>query len=176
MKPPLLIVIDIQKEYTTAGRPFYLEGIGPSLEKANQVLKHARQKKWPVLHVQHIQATGIFSIAEGYEGFVPGFEPLPGEELAVKSNYSSYSSPEFVKSVATYHDRPFVVIGYGSTMCCLSTIVEGYHRGHKYVLASDASWSKRSGNLSEGDRHLHAIETLRIFCDVLTAKEILEAY
>lgn len=40
---PVLVVIDIQKEYTTPGRSFHLETAGPSLERAGRVLDHARR-------------------------------------------------------------------------------------------------------------------------------------
>ena len=50
---PLLIAIEIQREYTTKGRPYFMEGIDESLENCRKVLTHAREKNWTVAHVRH---------------------------------------------------------------------------------------------------------------------------
>lgn len=42
----ILVLIDIQKEYVTPGRPFYLSGIEPSLENSRQLLEFARKNDW----------------------------------------------------------------------------------------------------------------------------------
>lgn len=174
MKKPILVVIDIQKEYNTPGRPFFLKGIAPSLEKAGRLLTHAREHQWKIIHVQHLQEGSIFNDPDGYGDFIDGFHPLPGEEHVIKNNFSSYSSEKFIQLTHDISDQRLIVIGYGSTMCCLSTIIDGYHRGHKYVFVHDASWSKSGGELTEESRHLHATETLRTFSDVQTTDQIVQ--
>ena len=54
--PPLLIAIDIQREYTPVGRPYYINGVEPSVENCRRILSHARDQRWPVAHVRHVQA------------------------------------------------------------------------------------------------------------------------
>ena len=79
-----LIVIDIQKEYITPGRPFYLNGIQENLENAKKVLKFCRAKSdWSIAHVQHFRQEDDAAIFNRHQpefsGFVEGFEPLKGE-------------------------------------------------------------------------------------------------
>jgi ureidoacrylate peracid hydrolase len=55
-----LVLVDIQREYTTSGRPFHLRGIAPSLANCRLILEHARHLSWPVMHVQHVQEGPVF--------------------------------------------------------------------------------------------------------------------
>lgn len=166
-----LVVIDIQREYTTPGRRFHIQSIGPSLRNAYSMLRFARSQGWPIVHVQHLQDGEIFNRASHYADFVDGFVPERGETLAVKGNYSSFSSPEFTRFAAEHADREFVVVGYGTTMCCLSTIVDGYHRGYKFALVEDACAARAVGQLSEAAMHTHAVATLGPFARVTTSEQ-----
>ena len=169
-----LVVVDIQKEYTTPGRPFYLEQAGPSLKKAKEVLEAARRQGWPIVHVKHLQDGDRFNPKSPLSDYVEEFRPLPGEREVVKGNFSSYSSPEFARIVASAPEREYVVIGYGSTMCCLSTIVDGYHRGQRFVFVRDASSAKKTVSMDELSAHRAAVDILSIYSKVVTAAELFE--
>lgn len=169
-----LVVIDIQREYTIPGRKFNISSIGPSLDKAYAMLQFARSEHWPIVHVQHLQDGEIFNRNSDTSDFVDGFVPEKGETHAVKGNYSSYSSPEFVKFVEAHPDHELVVIGYGTTMCCLSTIVDGYHRGHRFALVEDACGARAARGHSEASMHAHAVAILEPFARVTdTAQEMV---
>jgi ureidoacrylate peracid hydrolase len=162
----VLVVIDIQKEYVTEGRAFHIKGIEKSLMAAHKMLTYARSESWPIVHVQHIQDSGIFSLKEGFAGFVPEFEPRAGESVIVKNNFSCYSASAYQDFVAQFPGAELVVIGYGSTMCCLSTIIEGYHRGHQYVFMAEASNAKATSAGSEAETHRFAVDIIRTFAKV----------
>ena len=53
MAKNVLILIDIQQEYNTEDRPFYLHGIKPSLENCRRMLQFARDNDWEIIHIQH---------------------------------------------------------------------------------------------------------------------------
>ncbi len=59
-----LVVIDVQREYSTPGRPFFLKGIDSSLENIRKILKGARQAEIPVIHVQHLQEGRYFRLTK----------------------------------------------------------------------------------------------------------------
>lgn len=158
-----LIVIDIQREYIAPGRAFQIQGIGPSLKNAYAMLRFARTQDWPIVHVQHQQDGDLFNPAADTTDFIDGFVPEAGEVLAVKGNYSAFSSPAFAKFAAEHPDHEFVVIGYGTTMCCLSTIVDGYHKGYRFALVEDACAARSAGKLSEAAMHEHAVAILGPF-------------
>jgi nicotinamidase-related amidase len=166
---PILVVIDIQKEYVTEGRPYFIAGIGPSLERAKGVLSAARADGWDVVHVRHLQDGDVFGRDSAYSGFVAGFEPRKGEAEIVKGDYSCYSAPEFARLMKDNLARPVYVIGYGSTKCCLATIVDGYHRGQKFFYVADASNAKRSERFDEKSLHAHATDILKSYCTVVAS-------
>jgi nicotinamidase-related amidase len=168
----VLVVIDIQREYVTEGRAFHLKGIAPSLENAGRVLAKAREDGWDIVHVRHLQAGEIFNPESEYSGFVTGFEPIAGELSVVKSNFSSFSSPEFASVMERYKGLEIFVVGYGSTMCCLSTIIEGYHRGHRMVFVADASLAKSTARFDEASTHAYATDILATFSRITTATEV----
>lgn len=161
-----LIVIDIQREYTIPGRTFHIKSIGASLNQAYTMLQFARMEGWPIVHVQHLQDGEIFNPASDTSDFVDGFAPEPGEVHAIKGNFSSFSSPAFCKFIEAHADHEFVVVGYGTTMCCLSTIVDGYHRGYRFALVEDACAARSVRDHSEISMHRHATAILEPFARI----------
>jgi ureidoacrylate peracid hydrolase len=170
---PALVCIDIQKEYETEGRPFFIRGIEESLKNAKRVLEHARQRKWTIYHVRHERDGEPFQKGSPLAGFVVGFEPRAGELEIVKGDFSCYSAPEFARRLQEHLLEEVVVIGYGSTKCCMGTIVDGYHRGQKFVYVADASNAKRTEAFDERSLHDHATEILKSFARVTTTDELL---
>jgi ureidoacrylate peracid hydrolase len=166
-----LVVVDIQREYIAPGRKFQIQGIGPSLKNAYAMLRFARTQDWPIVHVQHQQDGDIFNRHADTTDFIDGFVPEANEVLAVKGNYSSFSSPAFVQFAADHPDHEFIVIGYGTTMCCLSTIVDGYHRDYRFALVEDACAARSVGELSEASMHEHAVAILGPFARITQTEE-----
>ena len=162
----LLVVIDIQKEYQAAGRAYHITGVEASLANAERVLAHARKSGWPVVHVKHLQDGDLFGRTSPFSEYIAGFEPLAGEARYVKGDYSCYSNPEFAQRLKRHLPDEVVVIGYGSTKCCLATIVDGYHRGQKFLFVADASAAKRSEAFDESSLHAHATDILAGYCQL----------
>jgi ureidoacrylate peracid hydrolase len=167
-----LVVIDVQREYNTPGRLFCLKGIEKSLAKIQEVLKGARSAGIPIIHVRHLQDGNIFSRQDSHSEFIEGFEPLPGETYVEKSDYSSFSSPAFCNHLEKIRDHEILVVGYGSTMCCLSTIIDGYHRGYKFVFVHDASLAKATAQQDELSLHVVMTEVMAIYAQVKTSHEV----
>jgi ureidoacrylate peracid hydrolase len=175
MRQKVLVVVDIQREYVTEGRPFCIRSIGPSLENAGRVLAAARERGWPVYHVRHLQSGAIFNPESEHSGFVEGFEPRAGEREIHKGDFSCYSAPDFSVIMRQHAARgdEIVIIGYGSTMCCLSTIIDGYHRGQQLTFVQDASSAKASARFGEEDLHERAQDVIGTYARVVTTRELL---
>jgi ureidoacrylate peracid hydrolase len=174
MRTPILINIDIQREYTTPGRPFHLAGIEASLRNCRRLLRHARTNRWPVMHVRHVQTTGhLFGEGMEFSRFVEGFEPLPNEPVFTKSNLSCYSDEGFRRMMDGAHQDQVFVAGYNSLMCCLSTLVDAFHRGHRLHYVADASLARATRCADEAEAHRHATEILSIYADIVTTDEVL---
>ena len=172
----LLVLIDIQKEYVTSGRPYCIKTIAESLENSRSVLNWARsQSDWIIVHVEHRQAGDVFGNNNPLSDFISGFEPLEGERVFRKSDYSSFSNLDFATFVSDPKIDRRVVVGYGSTKCCLATIMDGYSRGQKWTLLSDASRAISEENFSEGNLHDVATQILKSFCEVYDTKSLLKS-
>src|SRR3954454_24591524 len=171
---PILINIDIQREYTTPGRPFYLNGIEPSLANCRRLLAHARRHRWPVIHVRHLQNRGhLFDEEMEFSRFVEGFEPLASEPVFTKAKLSCYSDDGFARMMeSAYHDQVYVA-GYNSLMCCLSTLVEAFHRGHRLNYVADASLARATKHADEQVAHRHATDILSIYANVVATDQVL---
>lgn len=170
---PLLIVIDVQREYTTPGRPFYLNGIEESLENCRRVLAHARTMSWPIAHIRHVQDGQLFNGSMPFSRFVEGFEPLPAEMVFTKHNFSCYSNDEFSRLMRSTNGERIYVIGYNSLMCCLSTIVAAFHEGHRMTFVADSSLARSTKSGNEAEAHRYATDIISIYADLATTDEVL---
>ena len=175
MPQPTLVLIDIQKEYFTKGRPFYLNGGADSLENARTLLALARKNNWNIIHVQHLNDGEYFPRGGETSQFVEGFEPQENEDLVVKSALSAYSNPQFKDLIEANKQQEIYVVGYGSTMCCLATIITGVSNGHKLTFVKDASWAKKPNDaLEERPTHEVMSAVLAIHSKVTTTQEIID--
>lgn len=171
---PVLVIVDAQKEYVTPGRPFCLETIGPSLENLGRLLNHARSKGWKIIHVRHEQNAECFTYGSPYGEFIDGLEPGPGEESVAKSNFSCFSSRDFQALMEKFRHEDIYVCGYGTTMCCLSTMIDAHHRGYDFTFVKDATCAKRTARFGEQDMKEHIIDIMAAFGRQITTDEMLQ--
>lgn len=169
----IILAIDIQNEYITEGRPFNIKSIAKSLDNARGIIEAARKKNIPVWHVKHQQDKNVFIKDSSLSDFIDGFEPLTNERLFVKDMYSCFSSKEFVSAVADESPEEIIIIGYGTSMCCTCTIIDGIHRGYKFTLVEDASASRSFTHATEAEMHRSAINILKQYAKIISANELI---
>lgn len=179
----ILILIDIQKEYTTEGRTFYLKGIESSLKQCSEMLQHARSNAWDIVHIQHSNQgkEGVTRFIPGteYFNFVDGFEPNNDEHHFVKTDFSCYSSVDFSNYIdrlmAENEDKAVYVAGYNSVMCCLSTLEEARRRKHKLTFIQDASYALALPNTTEAVTHDLMLELYKAkgLANIISSRDIL---
>lgn len=178
----ILVVIDIQKEYITPGRPYYLHGIDPSLEKCTEVLAFARKHNWDIIHIQHSNGDNApkFNPTNEYFDFVAEFTPRANEKHFVKDDFSCYSSAEFLDFMQAAYTSAEVntyIIGYNSVMCCLSTLEEARCRKHKMFFVQDASYAKSIEDRDEATMHktMVGIYKAKGLATVISTEDLLGA-
>lgn len=169
----VLLVIDIQKEYATKGRPFHINGIEQSLANAILVLDHARKNNWEIIHIKHLQDGNIFNVNHNESNYIEGFKPMDNEKEFIKRNFSCFSNPDFAIYCEQFKASKIHVIGYNSRMCVLSTIIEGYHRGHYFALVKDASNAKSDDERTEEVMHSTMVSVLSVFADILSTNDLI---
>ena len=171
---PVLVLVDIQKEYIAKGRPFYLETITESLDNIRKLLVHGRQKGWKIVHMAHNQNAETFHYDSEFSDFIEGFEPIEGELSFKKSDFSCFSCPEFQAFIDKIRHEDIFLAGYGATMCCLSTIIDAHHRGYDINFVTDATCAKKSARYGEQDLKEHIIDIADAFTgSLVTTKEVL---
>ena len=87
--------------------------------------------------------------------------------------YSCFSSKEFAEKIAKESPEEIIVMGYGSSMCCTCTIIDGLHRGYKFTLVEDATASRNFPHANEEEMHRSAINILRQYAKVILTKDLL---
>jgi len=168
----LILAIDIQKEFITEGRQYHIRGIEPSLINAKKIISHARKNNIPLWFMQHQQDNRCFIKNDPLSALIDGFEPKENELLFTKSMYSCFSSNEFSEKLAEANPEEIIIIGYGSSMCCLCTTIEGIHRGYRFTLIEDATASANFPHANEEEMHRSAYHILRQYAKVIKTADL----
>lgn len=172
---PILILVDVQKEYLAKGRPFYLETIGPSLANLRKLLAHARANGWKIIHMRHEQNDEYFAYGSELAEPIEGFDPLPGEYSFIKSNFSCFSNGEFQALIDRWRHEDIYIAGYGASMCCLSTIIDAHHRGHDFTFVKDATCARRTARFEEQDVKERVIDLVQAFGQLVSTDELVKS-
>ena len=167
-----LVLMGVQREYLSEGRRYRMQGIRPSLQKIEMLLLHARQRRWLIVHVQHLEVGAYFSADEPHSKLIEGFEPLEGEWLIAKSKLSAYSNGNF-RHILDRAPGKVYVAGYCSSSGCAATIAAAELHNHRLTLVQDASWTIESAGTSEADMHRCACAMLRLHCDLINTNDCL---
>jgi nicotinamidase-related amidase len=169
----VLVVVDIQREIETEGRPYFIHDLKGSLQNARRVLQHARSCAWTVYHVRHLQEGDLYGHDSPLSLAISGLERGESEVEFIKSDYSCFSSLPFAQAMTRHTADEVVVIGYGSTKCCLATLVDAYGRGQKMTFVADASGSQAFGPKSGEAMHSFASTILETFARVVKTEDVL---
>lgn len=136
---PVLVLIDLQQEYATEGRPLALERIAPALANCRRALDHARRTGVPVAYVRWIGAP-LFLAGTRFARWIDDFEPHGCDMIFDRDRPSCYASPAFADTMER-GGAPLVLAGFAGEAALLATAVEGFHRGQEITVLADASAS-----------------------------------
>lgn len=172
----IILAIDIQNEYITEESPFNIRGIQPSLDNAKSIIKLAREINVPVWHMRHEQEKKVFVKGTVCAEFIDGFKPLQDEYHFTKDMYSCFSSSAFTKKLEEEKPDEIVIIGYGTSMCCACTIIEGIHRGYHFTLVDDATASRKFSHATEEEMHRSAINVSTQYAKVQKTQKLIQEW
>ena len=135
-----LLIIDVQNDYFPGGR-FELHQPLKALANVERALRMFREKKLPVIHVQHI------STREGAAFFLPGTEgaeihknlaPAAGEHLVVKGAPNAFFRTNLAEILNESGVTDLVVCGMMSHICVDTTVRACFDFGLGVTLLADA--------------------------------------
>lgn len=135
-----LILIDIQNDYFKGGA-VELEGSDQAVRNASDLLRHFREKKLPVIHVQH------HSVRKNATFFIPGTRgveisdmvfPVEGETVIIKNFPNSFRNTGLLEILKTIQITETVFCGMMTHMCVHSTVNAAFDLGFNCIVAWDA--------------------------------------
>lgn len=135
-----LVMVDIQNDYFQGGR-FPLMGPETAAENALKMLAYFRQRRQPVIHVQHISlkpdAAFFLPATEGAD-FYSLTAPVPGEKVIIKHKPDSFLETVLELELRAGGIGKLMICGMMTHMCIDTTVRSAAARGYAVTLISDA--------------------------------------
>jgi nicotinamidase-related amidase len=148
-------MIDIQNDYFPGGKN-ELVGSPEASINAKKLLDAFREKKLPIIHIQHISArSGATYFIQNTPGvqFNENVTPLPNEIVIIKHFPNSFRNTELLGVLKKAGVGRLVICGMMTHMCIDSTTRAAFDLGFDCIVVQDACATK---DLSFDDRVLHA--------------------
>lgn len=139
-----LLIVDIQNDYFPGGNN-ELVGSSEASIKAKTLLEAFREKKLPVIHIQHISTRiGATYFVQNTPGvrFNENVTPLPDEIVIIKHFPNSFRNTELLDVLKKAGVGRLVICGLMTHMCIDSTTRAAFDLGFDCIVAQDACATK----------------------------------
>jgi nicotinamidase-related amidase len=170
---PLICFLDLQVEYVAEGRALALDACTPWMENCRQLLALARTERMSIAHFRQLRRGTVLNPATGFASWIEEFRPRPSEMIFERALPSCYAAERFA-SVLDHIDHPIVILagltGHGA---CLATVLDGFHRRHRFIYVSDASSTPGLGTLDAAASHACVTEIIGCYAEVSTTEKII---
>ncbi|MFO1184511.1 MAG: isochorismatase family protein [Bauldia sp.] len=165
---PLVILVDPQREYLAEGRALRLAEAERVAANCRELLRFAREHGFPVAVTRWRQRGKFLADTSGFGGWIEGLEPHGSDMVFEKAMPSCYSNQSFAEMMAAGGGDHAVIAGFTGSLACLSTMVDGYHRGHKLTFLSDASASHPLDGCGAGESDAVVASVVSLYARVST--------
>ena len=173
--PLILVCADLQIEYLTEGRRHVIADADAISSRCLELMTLWRNNLWPILHLKRIAQAAWFNPASNLTNWIADLRPRPGELAFEHPLPSAYSSTRFAEYMANMKNIRCVVLGFSLDETILSTVIDGYHRSHRYQIVSDAVASRRLGTGDAASYKTAVIKAIGNFAGILESAELMEA-
>ena len=143
--PPILVCADLQSEYLAEGRSHAISDAEAIMSHCRELMTLWRNNLWPVMHLKRIAQAAWFNPASNLTNWIAELKPLPGELAFEHPLPSAYSSTRFADYMSNIRNLRCVVLGFSLDETILATVVDGFHRSHRYQVVSDATACRHAG-------------------------------
>jgi hypothetical protein len=171
--PPMLVCADLQVEYLTEGRSHAITDAEAVMSRGLALLTLWRENHWPVTHLKRIAQAAWFNPASNLTNWVTELRPRPGELAFEHPLPSAYSSARFAEYMASIGNIGCVLLGFSLDETILATVVEGFHRSHRYQVVSDAVVCRRTGVGDAASYKLAVVKVIGNFAGVRHSAELI---
>jgi nicotinamidase-related amidase len=139
-----LLLIDIQNDYFPGGKNELVGSLNASLV-AKGMLEAFREKKLPVIHIQHISTrTGATYFVQNTPGvrFNENVMPLPNEIVIIKHFPNSFRNTELLDVLKKAGVGKLIICGMMTHMCIDSTTRAAFDLGFDCTVVQEACATK----------------------------------
>lgn len=135
-----LLVIDIQNDYFRGG-PMELSGAEAAADRAADVIRKFRERKLPVVFIQHIAArpeAGFFLPDTAGAEINQRVKPLDGEKVITKHFPNSFIETELKAHLDSMKITDLTIVGMMTHMCIDATTRAAKDLGYTATVIGDA--------------------------------------
>ena len=168
--PPILICADLQAQHLGGECAGGLE-----VSRCLALLGLWRAELWPVLHLKRIAQAAWFDPASKLTDWAASFRPLPGEMVFEHPLPSAYSSSRFAEYMASLKGVHGLMTGCALDETILATVIEGFHRGHRFRVVGDAVTCTFSGDGDADGYRGSMMRAIGKFASVERSCDLIEA-
>jgi nicotinamidase-related amidase len=173
--PPVLVCADLQCEYLAEGRKHLIADGDAIMARCLELMRLWRDNLWPVIHLKRIAQAAWFNPASNLTNWISELKPMPGELAFEHPLPSAYSSSRYAEYMANMRSIRCMVLGFSLDETILSTVVDGFHRSHRYQVIADATACRRAGVGDAACYKLVVTKVIGNFAGVLESAEVTEA-
>jgi nicotinamidase-related amidase len=172
---PVVIVIDPQREYEAEDRALRLPAPEPAIENCRRIVRFARLHGLPLALLRWRQRGKFLADVNGFAGWLDGLAPRGSDMVFERSTPSCYGSNGFAEMMNAGGGEHAVVAGFTGALACLSTVIDGYHRGHKLTFVADASASHRLEGFPTAETDRLVASIIGLYAPVMSTREWMES-
>jgi nicotinamidase-related amidase len=173
--PLILVCADLQIEYLTEGRRHVIADADAISSRCLELMTLWRNNLWPILHLKRIAQAAWFNPASNLTNWIADLKPRPGELAFEHPLPSAYSSTRFADYMANMKNIRCVVLGFSVDETILSTVIDGFHRSHRYQIVSDAVACRRLGTGDAASYKMAVVKVIGNFAGILESADLIEA-
>jgi ureidoacrylate peracid hydrolase len=173
---PILLLLDLQKEYLAQGRAFAMNDLDESLKQCARLLSAAREKQLPIAHFKRVSRSPFFNPQCEFGGWIEEFRPLPSEMIFEHDQLSCYDNLSFSNLLKSLDSPKLIVAGIGGQFCGITTAMSAAKRGDDLTWVKDASASSPIGTRSEAESHDIACDIIEKLAVVATVDAVIAMF
>jgi nicotinamidase-related amidase len=173
--PPILVCADLQSEYLTEGRSHVITDAEAIMSRCLELMTLWRGNLWPVVHLKRIAQAAWFNPASNLTNWIAEMKPRPGELAFEHPLPSAYSSTRFAEYMSNIRSIRCVLLGFSLDETILATVIDGFHRSHRYQVVSDAVACRRAGVGDAACYKLAIVKAIGNFAGVEASAELIGA-
>jgi hypothetical protein len=173
--PPLLICADLQIEYVTEGRSHVITDGDEIMSRCLELMTVWRENLWPIMHLKRIAQAAWFNPASNLTNWITEMKPRPGELAFEHPLPSAYSSTRYAEYMANLRSIRCVLLGFSLDETILSTVVDGFHRSHRYQVVGDAVACRRAGVGDAASYKQSVVKVIGNFAGIVRGDDLIGA-